>query len=118
MAIRGVKSNPPAVGINRRSGASTGSTIRSSSKVSVLGLVTNQERMALARMATVSTSKKSLSMMKTCVTLPPQLPGALIGGAHRPDNCLVKPGLVELRQCRSGGAAGGGHLAAQFRRVA
>jgi hypothetical protein len=68
MAINGLKSNMPALGMMRRRGARIGSVILSKIIVSVFGLVTNQERMTLIKMARVSTSHKSVIKLNRKVT--------------------------------------------------
>ena len=60
MAISGVRSNMPALGMMRRNGARIGSVILSNMIDSVLGLVRTQERIALRKMTMVSTSQRSL----------------------------------------------------------
>ena len=68
MATSGVKSNMPALGIMRRSGASIGSVILYRIMVSVFGLGENQERIALKKMAKVSTSHRMRIRLNKIVT--------------------------------------------------
>ena len=69
MATSGVKSNMPALGMMRRRGARIGSVILSRMMVSVFGLVTNQDRITLMKMAKVSTSHRSrIKLRKTSTT--------------------------------------------------
>ena len=58
MATSGVKSNMPALGMMRRRGDRIGSVILSRIMVSVFGLGENQDRIALRKMARVSTSHR------------------------------------------------------------
>jgi len=60
MATSGVKSNMPSLGIIRRRGARSGSVILSSMMDSVFGLVRNQDRITLIKMAKVSTRHRIL----------------------------------------------------------
>ena len=59
MATSGVKSNMPILGMMRRRGASIGSVILSRIMDSVFGLVRNQDRITLIKIAKVSTSHRS-----------------------------------------------------------
>ena len=70
MAISGVKSNMPALGMMRRNGARIGSVILSSIMVSVFGLVTNQDRITRMKMAKVRTSHRSRIKLKKNSTAP------------------------------------------------
>ena len=68
MATSGVKSNMPALGMMRRSGARVGSVILSRIMVSVFGLGVNQDRITLIKMASVSNSHRILIRSKKIAT--------------------------------------------------
>ena len=68
MAAIGVKSNMPVLGMMRRSGARIGSVILYRIMVSVFGLGENQERIALKKMAKVSTSHRMRIRLNKIVT--------------------------------------------------
>jgi len=76
MVTSGVKSNMPALGMMRRRGDKIGSVILSRIVVSVFGLVTNQDMIALIKMAKVSTSHRKrikLNRTATAAYLPSSL---------------------------------------------
>jgi len=70
MAASGVKSNMPVLGMMRRSGARTGSVILSRIMVSIFGLGENQERIALRKIARVSTwHRKLIKLSKNAIAV-------------------------------------------------
>lgn len=69
IATSGVKSNMPALGMMRRRGARIGSVILSRIMISVFGLVTNQDRITLIKIAKVSTSHRSRIKLNKIVTV-------------------------------------------------
>ena len=76
MATSGVKSNTPTLGMIRRRGARIGSVILSRIMDSVFGLVRNQDRITLIKIAKVSTSHRSrikLNKKATATYLPSSL---------------------------------------------
>ena len=76
MATSGVKSNMPALGMMRRRGARIGSVILSRMIVSVFGLVTNQDRITLIKIAKVSTSHRNRIKLNRIANVP-YLPSSL-----------------------------------------
>lgn len=69
IATSGVKSNIPALGMMRRSGARIGSVILSRMRVRVFGLVRNHDRITLIKIARVRTSHRSRIKLKKKVTI-------------------------------------------------
>lgn len=68
MATIGVKSNMPILGMMRRRGARIGSVIFSRRIDRVFGLVRNQDRIILRKIAMVSTSHRSRIKLNKKVT--------------------------------------------------
>ena len=98
IATSGVKSIMPVLGIMRRKGARSGSVIRN--RITAATFVVrgeNQDRIALAKMATVSTSHKILTKsIKYAIPLLAQSFGFVIGSTHRLLNQFREPPLLQL----------------------
>jgi len=104
IAASGDRSSPPAVGIMRRSGASTGSVRRKRISVKMLAVIgATQDRMTRTKMAMVRnwvSRRMALSRISRKSTLAPQLPGSAVGDG---DGLLYQLGEASFIQDFNGG---------------
>ena len=107
MAMSGVKSNIPVLGIMRRSGARIGSVTLSRSNVNVFGLGENHDRIALRKIAMVSNwQTKLINPNRNVTCLFPQFFSFVIGSGNCLHHCPGESALFQLEQSLGSSAAG------------